>query len=194
MQAFCLTPADTAVAGTDIALLDTWLAEIADGQSSSLAALYHQTSAAVYGFALSILKNTHDAEDVLHDCYVSVYSAAPTYHSCGKPMAWILTITRNLCMQKLRGNRKISDVPQEDWEPYLDSRETLSPEDRVLLSQCMLQLSDEERQIVTLHSVAGFKHREIADMLELPLPTVLSKYSRALKKLKMLFMKGEQKG
>ena len=45
-------------------------------------------------------------------------------------------------------------------------------------------LSDTERQIVVLHAVSGFKHREIAAMLNLPLPTVLSKYNRAIKKLR----------
>ena len=57
-------------------------------------------------------------------------------------------------------------------------------EDRSVLLACMEALSDEERQIVTLHAVSGFKHREIAELMELPLPTVLSKYSRALKRLK----------
>ena len=45
-------------------------------------------------------------------------------------------------------------------------------------------LSDEERQIVILHAVAGFKHRETAKFLALPLSTILSKYNRAIKKLK----------
>ena len=45
-------------------------------------------------------------------------------------------------------------------------------------------LSDTERQIVVLHAVSGFKHREIAACLELPLATVLSKYHRAIKKMK----------
>lgn len=45
-------------------------------------------------------------------------------------------------------------------------------------------LSDEERQIVTLYAVSGFKHREIAGFLDIPLPTVLSRYNRALKKLR----------
>jgi RNA polymerase sigma-70 factor (ECF subfamily) len=61
-----------------------------------------------------------------------------------------------------------------------------------VLDACLGQLSDEERQIVVLHAVAGFRHREIAALLELPLPTVLSKYSRALKKLKALLTKGER--
>ena len=57
-------------------------------------------------------------------------------------------------------------------------------EDRSILLACMEQLSDEERQIVTLHAAAGFKHREIAALLELPLSTVLTKYARAIKRLK----------
>jgi RNA polymerase sigma-70 factor (ECF subfamily) len=48
----------------------------------------------------------------------------------------------------------------------------------------MERLSDEERQIIVLHAVAGFKHREIGEMLDLALPTVLSKYHRAIKKLR----------
>ena len=50
----------------------------------------------------------------------------------------------------------------------------------------MERLSDEERQIVMLHAVAGFRHRETAALLTLPLPTVLSKYQRALKKLRTI--------
>ena len=53
------------------------------------------------------------------------------------------------------------------------------------------RLSDEERQIVVLHAAAGFRHREIADMLGLPLPTVLSKYHRTLKKLRTFLEKGD---
>ena len=45
-------------------------------------------------------------------------------------------------------------------------------------------LGDAERRIVLLHAVTGMKHREIAALLELPLPTVLSKYHRALKKMR----------
>ena len=157
----------------------------------SLAALYHSTSAAIYAFALSVLKNAQDAEDVLHDCYLNIYSAASGYRSLGKPMAWILTITRNLCLLKLRERGKRSDLPTEDWEPYLESRETVTPEDRILLRACMNHLSDEERQILVLHAVAGFKHREIAELTGLSLTAVLSKYSRGLKKLKQYM---EQEG
>lgn len=48
----------------------------------------------------------------------------------------------------------------------------------------MRELADEERQILMLHAVTGMKHREIAELLQLSLSTVLSKYHRALKKLR----------
>lgn len=184
MLFLCSTSADEQE--PEVSVLNVLLQEIAGGNSAALETLYRRTSASVYGFALSILKNTHDAEDVLHDCYVTVWTAATGYRAQGKPMAWLMTITRNLCLQKLRERRKLSDLPQEDWEPYLSSCEAVTPEDRAVLAACFEQLSGEECQIVTLHAVSGFKHREIAALLELPLPTVLSKYHRAIKKLRQL--------
>ena len=164
--------------------LDRCLAELASGDSGALELLYHSTSSAIYSFALSILKNPHDAEDVLQDCYLNLYTGAAGYRSFGKPMAWILTIAKNLCYQKLRERQKTADLPQEDLEHWLNFNEGLSHEDKVIIRQCMELLSGEERQIVSLHAVAGFRHREIAELLSLPLSTVLSKYHRAIKKLR----------
>ena len=149
-----------------------------------MAQLYEQASPAVYGFALYVLKNRHDAEDVLQDCFINAFGGAAGYSSAGKPMAWLLTITRNLCMQKLRERRRSLDIPEEDWERYIESIDRVTPEDRLVLTEVMRTLSDEERQIVVLHAVGGFKHREIAELMEMPLATVLSKYSRSIKKLR----------
>jgi len=164
--------------------IDQCLFRIAKKDLSAMEELYCRTNASVYGFALSVLKNSYDAEDVLHDLYVLVYSAAGTYRSEGRPMAWIFTITKNLCLQKLRDHKRTADFPEEDWERYIAANPRMSSEDKLILSECMKSLSDEERQIVVLHAVFGFKHREIAKMLALPLSTVLSKYNRALKKLR----------
>lgn len=149
----------------------------------ALEELYDRTSASVFAFALSVLKNAQDAEDVMHDLYVAVWAGAGKYTADGKPMAWIMTITRNLCLQKFRENRRKSDIPEEDWGAFIDDSRKMTPEDKVIIEECMKSLSDEERQIVTLHAVAGFKHREIAALLRMPLSTILSKYNRALKKL-----------
>ena len=175
---------------TENTLLDTLLGRIAIGDTAALEALYRRTQTAVYSFALSVLKNAHDAEDVLHDCYVAACNSAAQYHSRGKPMAWLITIAKNLCLQQLRAQRKTADMP-EDMHAFLPADSAgMSVEDRTVLSACMRQLSDGERQIVTLHAVAGFKHREIAAILQMPLATVLSKYNRAIKKLKQHLQAG----
>lgn len=164
--------------------LDRLLAAVAVGDMDAFEQLYHAAHAAVYAFALSILKNSHDAQDVLHDCFVAIYGAADGYRSSGKPMAWIITITRNLCLKLLREREKTVSLSLEDWRDHLDICTRMTADDKVVLEQCMDRLSDEERQIVVLHAVAGFKHREISEMLNLALPTVLSKYHRAIKKLR----------
>ena len=87
-------------------------------------------------------------------------------------------------MQKLRQRQKLTDLPEEDWGNFLEVSDGISPDDKIVLEQCMNALTDTERQIVVLHAVSGFKHREIAAMLSIPLPTVLSKYNRAIKKLR----------
>lgn len=171
--------------------LDSCLKRIADKNEEALAELYYQTSAAVYSFALSILRHVHDAEDVLQECYIAVYQAAGGYRSAKKPMAWILTIARNLCLQKLRQQKKIADASEDEWEKFMPDNGNITSEERILLKEALKQLSSEELQIVVLHLVSGFKHREIAQFLEMPLATVLSKYHRALKKLKKNYLQGE---
>lgn len=180
---FCMTVA--APSPGDDAVLDQCIARIAGGDQEALAELYDRTRPAVYGFALSILKNVHDAEDVLHDAYLQVWHAAGQYRSQGKPRAWLMTIVRNLSLSRLREQNRTESLSQEDWQDRFASVPAVTEEDRLTLGALLAALGDQERQIVTLHALGGLKHREIAAMLALPLPTVLSKYSRALKKLQL---------
>ena len=173
----------------DSKLLDAYLFNIANNDKLSLENLYTDTQHAVFGFAFSILKNMDDAQDVLHDTYIKIYSSAPSYKSQGKPMAWILTITRNFCLMKIRQKNKVIDVCFEDLEKSYTINENIKVEDKIVLNTCLKQLSDIEYQIITLHAISGLKHREIAKLLSIPLSTVLSKYNRALKKLKVLLIK-----
>ena len=163
---------------------------IASGDKAAFAALYEETKSAVYGFALSILRDATDAEDVLQDTFVKVWTAADSYEDMGKPLAWILTIARNFATSKLRERSRTAEMP-EDEQLYDGSEDpNLSVEQRLVLRSAMQVLSDDERQIVMLHAVTGLRHTEIAGMLSLPLSTVLSKYSRARKKLQKVLEEG----
>lgn len=164
--------------------LEGLMAGLAAGDRESLAQLYYRTRAAVYGLALSILGSGHDAEDVTQDTYVTAWEKCHLYRPQGTPMAWLLTITRNLARMKLRDRGRTQDLGEEQWHAIPAQSPSVTPEDRAVLEAALSILSDQERQIVMLHAAAGLKHREIAKLLELPLPTVLSKYRRALSKLK----------
>ena len=77
------------------------------------------------------------------------------------------------------------ELSEEEWNAIPADSPDVTSEDREVLQQALASLGDEERQVVLLHAVTGLKHREIAALLEMPLATVLSKYHRALKKLRV---------
>ena len=161
--------------------LEELLRQIALGSQQAFEELYRATDSAIYGYALSLTKNHHEAQDIMMDTYLKIRCAAHLYMPMGKPMAWILTITKNIARTKLRSaGRQIPLDNLEETTPSFDR----DSEEAVALEQAMKVLGDQERQILILHAVTGLKHREIAEMLGMPLATVLSKYARSLKKLK----------
>lgn len=159
------------------------LPRVGQGDTSALEALYVQTERAVYALALSILRDPEEAQDVTQEVYLKVRAAAHLYVPQGKPLAWLFTITKNLCrdVQRTRGR---TDQAPEGLEDDARFSYVSDPTDRLVLEAALKALGDEERQVVLLHAVSGLKHREIAQDLGLPLSTVLSRYNRALKKLK----------
>ncbi|WP_343214422.1 RNA polymerase sigma factor, partial [Flavonifractor sp. An92] len=159
------------------------LAGIAQGDPEVFAQFYQATDRAIYAYALSLTRSHHDAQDVMMDTYLKIRSAAHLYRPGGKPMAWVFTIVKNLVRDRWRqGEREelMGDVPEGE----LAIPDTDRSDAAMVLRQAMRVLSREEREIVLLHAVSGLKHREIAAMLERPLSTVLSRYHRALGKLR----------
>lgn len=165
-------------------LIELNLRKICKGNKDAIGEIYDLTKNGVYGYILSILKNPDDAEDIMQDTYLKICNSADMYNAQGKPMAWIFTIARNLCLMKLRRGSRQVDLPDFEWEQLEGKNHTISTEDRMVLDAAFSQISSEESQIIMMHIISGLKHREIADILDMPLATVLSKYNRALKKLK----------
>lgn len=164
---------------------------IANGSKDALSTLYLQTKDVVYGFALSMLRDLQAAEDVMQETFLQVWSSAGTYVPRGKsPLPWVLGIARNLALARMREDQRLGSWIDDSPEPADPLDQFLACENKIVTRAVLSGLSQEERQIVVLHAVAGLKHREIAALLEMPLSTVLNKYSRSLKKLKELM--GEQ--
>ena len=155
---------------------DALILRIAQGDTAALEVLYRQTSSSIYGFALSILRDPVAAEDVMQ--------SAPGYQPSGKPMAWLLTIARNLALMRLRRaeSKNLSFDELFHVEDTHDAYQTT--ENHMVLEKVLHTLTDGERQIVMLHALSGLKHREIADLLGIPQATAISRYNRALAKLR----------
>ena len=149
--------------------------------------LYQNTDRTVYSFILSIMKNPQDAEEVMQETYMKIWTSASSYQSQGKPLAWIFTIARNLCYMKFRDQKHRADMGLEELTGEETGELCLPLEnlaDAMALRAALELLKEDERQIVLLHASAGLKHREIVASLGMPLATVLSKYNRSIKKLK----------
>ena len=168
---------------SDAEILDLLLQKLAEGDMDALRELYERVSSAVYTFALSVVQNPTTAEDVMQDAFVNIAQNANKYVSQGKPMAWIMTITKNIALMKL----KRMDNRNSSLEDYMDVAKTddfAQSDRRLMLRKALSELKDEDRQIVILHAMTGMKHREIAEIMKIPLPTVLTKYKRSLEKMR----------
>ena len=170
------------------------LRRVGDGDQEAFYELYQSTDRTMYSFILSILKNPQDAEEVMQETYLKVWTSAASYHSQGKPLAWMFTIARNLCYMKFRDQKHQADMGLDDLNGEEVGEFCLPLEqmtDAIVLKAALSILKEDERQIVLLHASAGLKHRDIAADLGLPLATVLSKYNRAMKKLQQYLREEE---
>ncbi len=164
--------------------LEELIERIADGDREALGELYSLVSNDVFAYALSKTGNKADSEDIMHDTFVRIYRYAKRYVSEGKPMAWIITIAKSIIYRHNELKQRHTALN----EAITDDGGTSSDIDSVIKNEyvkfLLSALNENEREIVVLHAISGLKHREIAAVLDMPLSTVLSKYNRAIKKLK----------
>ena len=162
---------------------DKLIIETSKGDLTSLEKLYIDLRTVVFVLALSILRSKTLAEDVLQDTFVRVKIASSSYKPGTNGRAWILTIARNIAISIIRSSR---------YETYINQVESLESHgidhiqksiDSLMLKETLSKLDEQERQIVLLHAVKDLKHREIAEIIDIPLGIVLWKYRRAIKKM-----------
>ena len=86
--------------------LEHWIARTAQGDRVAFRALYHHTSAKLFGLNLRLLKDRAEAEDALQEIYVKVWHAAGGYRANGhSPMTWLIAVARNHAIDRLRRRR-----------------------------------------------------------------------------------------
>lgn len=164
---------------------------LAKDDMSAMDELYSITERTMYAYAVSLTKDHQTSLDLIQDTYVKIISAAHLYKPMGKPLAWMFTIAKNLHYSNTKKEKRSILMEPEDISDDKRFSYITDMDDRVVLQGVLSLLTEEEREIVMLHAVSGMKHREIAEGLGLKLSTTLSKYNRALKKLKE-YLKGKE--
>ena len=141
----------------------------------------------VYSVAYHYMRDADEARDVAQDIFVRVYQRLDGYDGSSAFIAWLLRVSRNVCIDRLR--RRAARPPASDLA--LDDGVELagggpSPEDaaansdrKALLYRALHAMSAKNREIILLKEIHGLKIEEISEMLDLPIGTVKSRSSRA---------------
>jgi RNA polymerase sigma factor (sigma-70 family) len=143
-----------------------------------------------YNLARWLTRNEHDAEDIVQEAFLRALRSFETFIVGRDARAWLLTIVRNSCRTWYRQNR--SHEMNMEWD--LDSEPTLAtwsdPEAALiksansqLIRQAMDYLPFEYREVLILRELEELSYKEISEIVEIPLGTVMSRLSRARKEL-----------
>ncbi len=142
---------------------------------------------AAYNLARWLTRKDADADDVVQEAYLRAFKFFDGFHG-GDSRAWTLKIVRNTCYSWMQKNRAQEITSEFDEE--LHSVESGNPEtilirniDNRLLKQLLDELPLEFREIVVLRELEGLSYKEIADIADVPLGTVMSRLARARRRL-----------
>ncbi|MDW3175755.1 MAG: RNA polymerase sigma factor [Acidimicrobiia bacterium] len=137
---------------------------------------------AVYRVAFSVVRDSALAEDVSQDAILKAWNALPTFRGESTLRSWLLRITHNTAISTLRRRREELRDPNLLPERPSSSTTESAVEGRLSVDAfeaALDQLDDLSRSIVVLREIEGFSYDEIADILEVALPTVKTRLLRA---------------
>lgn len=178
-------PMDAAGEMEDAALVD----RAREGDERAFGALVDRYMRSAYAVALSVTRHHQDAEDVAQTSFLVALRKIEECRNPAKFGGWLLSIVRNRARNLLRREnlRATDPIPESASSSRpLPDRTTEQSELRKLLETALSELTPVQREIVLLHDLQGWKHREIAERLEMPSGTVRSHLHYARKALRRL--------
>jgi len=184
--------ANEPVAGrTDSADLVEWFRRCARGDEDAFGALYDRTNARVYGLIRRVLRDPNQAQEVTQEVYVEVWRQASRFDPTkGSAMSWLLTIAHRRAVDRVRS----AQAGAERDERYAASTMEI-PSDVVSESvelkleagrvrRALIDLTEVQREAIALTYYGGYSHREVAELLDLPLGTVKTRVRDGLIRLR----------
>jgi len=172
-----------------------------NGDNDAFEEIVMRYQAQVYTYVMSITKNPDVSNDIIQDVFIRVFKKLRDYNEEDKLKNWLFTLARNITMDYYRKNSK-KLLPLETQEDDELSLIDALPEDKPQpidiaiansraesINSALDKLSPEERELIYLKDSLTFK--EIAEMQNKPIGTLLSKFNRALGKLRKILSETE---
>jgi RNA polymerase sigma-70 factor (ECF subfamily) len=160
-------PAAVAAKADDAALAAACRA----GDLSAYERLYALHGARMRNLARNLLSSSADAEDAVQDTFLKVQRSIATFRGQSSFVTWVFRILVNTCHDERRRRVRKSEVPTVDEteeSPRMEPKAaTAHPSLRIALERALQRLTDHQREVFLLYEVEGFRHLEIATMLEI---------------------------
>lgn len=160
-----------------------------DGDEEAFGVLVSRYMRPAYAVALAVTRQHEDAEDVAQEAFLVALRRLDDCRNPEKFGGWLMTIVRNRARNLLRREnlRATEPIPESasSSRPGPD-RDTERAELRGRLSDALDELDEVQREVVLLHDLEGWKHREIAEHLDMPSGTVRSHLHHARKALRTI--------
>jgi RNA polymerase sigma-70 factor (ECF subfamily) len=169
--------------------IDELIARTALRDRAAFRALYHRTSAKLFGVTLRILKDRAEAEEALQEVYVKVWQRADRYAAGGySPISWLVAIARNHALDMLRGRKPMAD----DLDAALDVADGAPDPETAAIGQgergridgCLGELEADRAEAVRGAYLDGYSYEELAARFDVPLNTMRTWLRRSLIKLR----------
>jgi len=151
--------------------------------------MVEEHGAVLYRIAYRMVGNPHDAEDVVQEAFRSAWKSRATYRAELGERAWLAAILRRRVVDRWRKNRvQTVSIDESVIQMGVAGEDPLANEFDDQLQSALSKLPDQLRGALLLVVVGELTHQEVADMLEIPIGTVLSRVSRARTRLRNLLL------
>ncbi|TRW14962.1 sigma-70 family RNA polymerase sigma factor [Glacieibacterium frigidum] len=162
--------------------------KVAAGDREALRRVYAATMPRLRAIALHFLRDHHDADDVIHDVFLTVWQKAGQYQpGMAQPLAWLAVVTRNRCIDRLRRKaRQGTETPVDDHlhAVAVDGHHDAFASSDMLL-RCLGELNTTQRAAIETAFFEGLTYEDIAARHGAPLSTIKSRVRRGLEKLRI---------
>ena len=156
-------------------------------------ALYERFAPQMYAVAMRYVQTTLEADDMLQIAFTKVFEKINTFKGDSPLKHWIKRIIINTALKQYR--RQIDQAPKEeltDWNYQANNDTILSDFGYQDLLDFVQQLATGYRQVFNLYAIEGYKHREIAEMLEISEGASKSQYARAKAQLQKMILQSRE--